>query len=136
MKKMAKALSKLKNLMTELSKLAEKHEIEAALYHSSNLAKIYALLGQRRQSDIMKKLLKRDVSVKESWEEIVLYLDREVRLKEQMILVNNANNALRSEGTQSQGNDRRSSSNSNVNSYQSETRRDPLKCAICDKNGP
>ena len=53
--KLVKAISKLKNLMTQLRVLAEKHEIEASLYHSSNLARIYLLLGKKRQSDILKE---------------------------------------------------------------------------------
>lgn len=124
--KVIKALSKLKNLMTELSDLAWRHDVEAALYHSSNLAKIYSLLGSKRQSDIVKRLLDRDASEKESWDEIISYIDREIKLKEKIILINKC------QTTRTEGNER-SRSNLSQSSYQTDTRRDPLKCAICDK---
>ena len=124
--KVIKALSKLMNLMTELSELAWRHDVEAALYHSSNLAKIYSLLGSKRQSEIVKKLLDKDASEKESWDEIISYIDREIKLKERILLINKC------QTTRTEGNER-SRSNLSQSSYQTDTRRDPLKCAICDK---
>ena len=100
--KLVKAISKLKNLMTELGVLAEKHSVETSLYHSSNLAKIYFLIGKKRQSGILKKILDREFNEKETWEEIVSYLDKELRLKEHMLMVHTCHSAM-SEGTARRG---------------------------------
>ena len=61
--KRSPTLSKIINLMKELSSLASAHGVESTLYHSSNLAKIYASIG-KRQSDIVKKLLEADANDK------------------------------------------------------------------------
>ena len=121
--RLVKALSKLKNLMTQLGVLAEKHGIEPSLYHSSNLARIYLLIGKKRQSDILKKVLDRDFSEKETWNEIVTYLDKELRLKEHMLLVTPCQN------TQSEGAQRRRADDS----YHVDTSNEARKCVICDK---
>ena len=86
----------IKNVMQELSSLAEKHCIENNLFHVSNLAKIYFLIGKKRQTEIMKILIENNSSEKESWAEIIKYLDNEVRVKEQIILFNR-NNPIKSE---------------------------------------
>lgn len=86
--KLIPVISKLRNLMMELCALAEKHDLEGILYHPSNLAKIYSLIGKKRQSEIMKKLLKKDASDKDAWSDIISYLDEELRLKEHILLFN------------------------------------------------
>ena len=86
--KVSYSMSKIINLMKELSSLASAHGVESTLYHSSNLAKIYALIGKKRQSDIVKKLLEADADDKVHWNEIIRYLDKELRVKEQVNLFN------------------------------------------------
>ena len=49
--KLVQAITKIKNCMMDLSGLAAKHKIEASLFHRSNLAKIYSILGRKRQTD-------------------------------------------------------------------------------------
>ena len=46
--KLVQAITKIKNCMMDLSGLAAKHKIEASLFHHSNLAKIYSILGRKR----------------------------------------------------------------------------------------
>ena len=41
--KLVQAITKVKNCMTELSSLANKHGIEASLFHTSNLSKIFQI---------------------------------------------------------------------------------------------
>ena len=53
--KLVQSLTKIKNRMVELSELSKKHDVENSLYHSSNLAKIFRLIGRDRQTKIMRK---------------------------------------------------------------------------------
>ena len=55
--KINESLVKIKNLMIGLSTLASDHGIEHSLYHTSNLTKIFSLLGKKRQVEITKSLL-------------------------------------------------------------------------------
>ena len=74
-------ITKLKNLMIELNSLAEKHDIQTSLFHSSNLAKNFHVIGKKRQTDVMKKVLDTTglTSDQEIWNYIVLYLDKELK---------------------------------------------------------
>ena len=124
--KVSYSMSKIINLMKELSSLASAHGVESTLYHSSNLAKIYALIGKKRQSDIVKKLLEADADDKVHWNEIIRYLDKELRVKEQVNLFNKS---------QSSGHETSSSnkSSSNMNSYSAVATGTEKKCVLCDK---
>ena len=123
--KIVYSITKVKNLMMELSSLAEKHNIEASLFHSSNLAKIYFLIGRKRQADIIKKMLDVNATEKESWAMIIDYLDRELKVKEQILLFN------KSHPGKSEGYERKKTDDKNVfNSYTTQL---PKKCAICEK---
>ena len=67
-------LTKLINGMKELSDLAEKHKIEENLFHSSNLVKIYDVIGRKRQIKFMERNLGKEMSVKEEWSGIISFL--------------------------------------------------------------
>ena len=86
--KIVQIITKIRNCMMELCSLAKKHGIETRLFHNSNLAKIYFLIGRKRQADIMKKLLDTSPTDQETWNEIIKYLDRELKVKEQILLFN------------------------------------------------
>ena len=105
--------------------LALKHGIEHSLYHSSNIAKIYSVIGRKRQSDILKKVIDRNFSEKETWNEVILYLDKELRLTEQLLMVN-------VQVAKSDGNDRRRADESH-HSQNDPPLDDVRKCTICNK---
>ena len=84
------SLVKIRNLMKELSTLAADHGIDYSLYHSSNLGKIFALLGKKRQVDITKSLLDLNAGEKETWEHIIDSLNKEIRINEKISLFNQA----------------------------------------------
>ena len=65
--------------MKELSTLALEHGVEHSLYHSSNLAKIFGLLGKKRHVEITKNLLDFDAGEKETWKHVLDFLDKEIR---------------------------------------------------------
>ena len=55
--KLVQSITKLKNCLTDLKSMAKIHKIENSLFHTSNLAKIFQLIGRQRQSKITKKSL-------------------------------------------------------------------------------
>ena len=89
--KLIKAITKIKNCMMELSNLARKHDIEASLFHHSNTVKIFRIIGKKRQNDVMIKLIESDYNEKNIWCEIINYLEKEIRIKEQILLYENSN---------------------------------------------
>ena len=79
-------LVKVRNIMKELASLASEHGVEHSLFHSSNLAKIYALLGKKRHIEITKNLLDYNAGEKEIWFHVLDSVDKEIRVNEQIIL--------------------------------------------------
>ena len=64
--KLILAMTRLKNAMTDMTVLAEKHGVEGTLYHPSNLSKVFLLLGNKKQELIMKKSLENEFGDKET----------------------------------------------------------------------
>ena len=82
------AIINTKNLMVELSAMSEKHSVEQNLYHSSNISKVFSMLGRNRQLEFTKEMVD-DSSVKsekDTWKDLIKFLDKEVRVKEKMML--------------------------------------------------
>ena len=134
--KISHSISKIINLMKELGSLASAHGIESTLYHSSNLAKIYAVIGKKRQSDIVKKLLEANANDQVSWNEIIRYLDKELRVREQVHLFNKS----QSSGNGTSSNKDSSNMNSSASALTSaEKTSSPSvvgtekKCVLCGK---
>ena len=117
------SLIKLKNSMGELKSLAVKHGMEHNLFHTSNLAKIMQLLGRKRQLEVTKGFLGSNKSELEKWDAVMKFLDEEIKIKEQCLLldkhVRKEDNPRKRE-TMGEGN------------YPSLTLA-PKSCAICDK---
>ena len=71
----------------DLHNLAKKHKIEENLFHSSNLAKMFHLIGRRGHVEITKRFLDMEnPSDKQKWEEIIKYLDKELKIKQEILL--------------------------------------------------
>ena len=76
----------------ELTYLAKKHNIEGGLFHTSNLAKVYNLIGRRRKTEITKSCIRSgEMAVKYIWENIIQFLDEELKVKERMLLFEKSN---------------------------------------------
>ena len=89
--KINESLVRIRNLMKELSTLATEHGIEHSLYHSSNLAKIFHLLGKPRQTEITKTLLDFNASEEDTWRHVLDSLDKEIRINEKILLFEQGN---------------------------------------------
>ena len=96
--KIVQAITKIKNIMTDLSTLAEKHHIEPNLYHSSNISRILGGFGRKRQTDLTKKFVQNDLSDKDKWAEMIRYLEDELKIKEHLILLDKSNDQQTAKG--------------------------------------
>ena len=130
--KLILAMTRLKNAMTDMTVLAEKHGVEGTLYHPSNLSKVFFLLGNKKQELIMKKSLKNEFGDKETWSEIISYLDKEIKLREHVMLFNN-NHASGKNTPKKGANGGGSVDSTNYVSRNSDGTNSPvpLKCSIC-----
>ncbi len=95
--KIIETLLRIQNLMKELSKLARDHGLEHTLYHPSNLARLYNFLGKKRQLKIVRDLINENATDKESWDHILDSLDKELRVREKISVLNKCNGNTRSE---------------------------------------
>ena len=84
--KLIRAITKVANCMIELSNLVSKHEIEGSLFHYSNTVKIFKIIGRKRQTDIMTKVIESHHDEKKVWQEIMKYLEKEIQIKEKILL--------------------------------------------------
>ena len=121
--KLIQTITKIRNCMSELKTLAETHNIESSLYHSSNLAKFYHLLGDRRHKEVTKKLMREytQPSCEDEWETIMDHLEQEAKVTEVVIL------HKRSTVASPQMTPNNSAHNSHVGSNESRKR-----CKLCD----
>ena len=85
-KNVNEVLIKLSNIMRELSAMAADHGVETSLYHSSNIAKIYRIIGKRRHAELTKNLLDFNESEKDMWQNVLRTVEKEIRVNEQLIL--------------------------------------------------
>ena len=119
--------------MKELSTLAVEHGVEHSLYHSSNLAKIYSLLGKKRHVEITKNLLDFNSNDKAIWKHVLDSLDKEIRVNEQVSLYHTGIPSGRGDrGTDSKGNVNHSDCMGS--SFLTDSS-GPKKCHICGDTG-
>ena len=126
--KLIQSILRLKNLLSELKKLAESHNIQSSLFHTSNIAKVFALLGKKRQLDLTKESLESDIETgnEEKWDNIIRYLEKEIRVREQVLLLDRASGGCDSGKLVKNTRDDKS------NSYSVSL---PVpKCVLCDKS--
>ena len=125
--KLVESITKLRNSMSELKTLAGKHKIEGSLYHSSNLSKIFELIGDKRQKDITRKLLDQNkTSCEDKWDAILTYLEKEARVCMDVALFKKAAPSKEKKPPNTGG-------NSNESHTAEGPARDKKKCIVCQK---
>ena len=104
----ANILAKLLNLMTELSTLATKYDLENKLYVGGGLEKMYSLIGEDRERRFLKKNMLSELSSstsseskdsdilpeKAEWENLKKFLKDEHHLREKYVLLEKSKNVL------------------------------------------
>ena len=61
--------------------------IEQSLFHQSNFIKIYDLIDKSRRLKIMEQNISKDLSIREKWENIIIFLSNDLKLKEEMLML-------------------------------------------------
>ena len=107
--------------------MAKKHRIEQNLFHTSNLAKIYNIIGKKRHVEITKKLLGSNKTDQEKWYEIIKFLDNELKLKEELLLFERS---YSKDNNSSKTKSHEENPLKSYNAYSSENK----KCIICGKS--
>ena len=109
--KLGLALTKIINMMTELTSLAEKYNLEYKLYVGGGLEKILGLLGNERERRFVKWSLDSGASSsgnslsqrgssselcdeKSEWENLKVFLEKERNLRERMTLLQKSKESL------------------------------------------
>ena len=125
-----KSLLKLKNCMTDLKSLATKHDLESHLFHTSNVYKIFCLLGRRRQTELTKLFVASGHSERDKWDEIITYLDNELKVTEQLLLLDKSD-----QKTEDSRNPKSSGSGSKPGSTFHASEPSVTTCHLCGKDG-
>ena len=94
--KLVNALSRILNVMTELSALAEKHKLETKLYVGGGLEKVFRLIGDTRERRFLGKHLDKmsssssadpdELEEKVTWKSLQVFLQKELTLRTNMTL--------------------------------------------------
>ena len=80
------ALSKIINVTKELIQLAETHSIEEYLYYGDGIQRIYSVLGDSRLSRWL-STMDEGISPKQTWDNLVQFLQKELKLQQQKIVI-------------------------------------------------
>ena len=81
--KLMEDLSRIINLMKDITTLAAKRNIENQLYYSDSIQKIYQLLDENRVTKWLMKISDEDLSDEEKWQKIIQFLEKELRVYQQ-----------------------------------------------------
>ena len=85
--RLMEGLSRIINLMKDLTTLAVKHNIENQLYYSGSIHKIYQLLGENRVTKWLMKISDEDLSDEEQWQKLMQFLEKELRVQQQRYFI-------------------------------------------------
>ena len=121
--KLVQSLSKLVNAMTELSKMANKHEIENDLYRGKGISTIISLIGNNFQRKFYSDVKNRNLAKKDIWENLIKFLSTELELEKILAL----DSKTRQDKSEVVVSTRKSYLSKNF-------MEENIKCHICDKD--
>ena len=102
--KLIYAISTFTNILCELILLANKPGIEADLYYGDALSKIYQQLGDRRLTRFLSSISEEEPNEKETWQKILKFLEKEEKLQQQKLIINNSRSDNRDPSSKSSNN--------------------------------
>ena len=76
------------NAMSDLMKLAQKHNIENVLYYGEAINIIYSILGDVRLTKWLTKISEEEFDEKETWIKLIEYLEKELKVQQEKSLIN------------------------------------------------
>lgn len=126
--KLVAGISKLINMLQEVTKLANTHKIEEYLYYGDSLARIYQILGDRRTTRFLSTICENDFTPMETWERLITFLNKERRIQQQKMIATN----FKMDATKKEDIQRSSRSKRPGQSYLSTPESSDPVCSICD----
>ena len=114
--KIAESLSKIIALMKNLMSLCKQHKIEAKLYNSDCIQRLYKLLGDMRTTRWFEFICDREIEGKELWTELINFLEKDLKVQQQKQLISSSD----------------PSKVQRAHPSQYEPSNPQLKCAICN----
>ena len=79
------SLTKITNLMKDLLKMCEKHEIESYLFNGNAIEKIYRTLGDVRVTRWLSKTIDDDLKDENLWLKLIQFIERDVKIQQQKL---------------------------------------------------
>ena len=136
-------LGELINLMHDVATLARTHQIEEYLYYGDGLARIIQLIGDSRTTRFISKTCEEDLTQKKKWDSLVTFLNKERRILEEKLLLNNGKpdapkqdtakrDTLRQEDNRTPGFRRTITSSNMQSSHLSSQQAPSTTCSICN----
>ena len=114
--------------MTELKCLAEKHDIENDLYHGGGIHKVYEVIGFKYRDKFIRQKADKILSKKQVWELLVQFIQNEIKIYEEINLVEETLKYEKPKDDRSKSNDRKGYL-SKEGAYFERVN----KCALCGK---
>ena len=131
--KIGVAVAKVINMMTELSDLASKHNLENKLYIGGGLEKLYIIIGSTRERKFLEKNVDNSFmssssgsDEKQEWNALMQYLKKELAVREKLTLVQKSKSSLMG------STEKKSKEKNSVNVT---TAGSSLLCHICGETG-
>ena len=85
--KLVSSLSSLINILKDVTKLAEDHDIETKLYCGDGLDRIYTLLGDNRLTKWLFHISKKVLTDKQLWNQLIEFLDKDLKVQQQKVTI-------------------------------------------------
>jgi len=130
-------LSKLINSIRDLVRIATDHKIENRLYFGDGLQRIYKLMDDRRVERWLSSICDNDLDEDEQWRRLLVFLEKEMRLQQQKVLLHG--NKVEKDRSDTVGDKNPTTKtlrykNSSYPSYNPSLNEEPV-CYICDEKG-
>ena len=135
--KIGSALAHLINVMKDLSLIAADHNIEGQLYEGGGLERVFCLIGDSRHRKFRSENLTATFSKKQEWQKLLVFLDRDLQLREKMTLDHKAAATLGIVQPRKvpKGDDKPHEQSTKAAMIVAAAAKANLKCHICDEVG-
>jgi len=85
--KLVLGLGKLTNVLRDVMTLARQNNIEANLFYSDGLERVYRLLGDSRVTRWLSTTCDEEMTPKDTWKKLISFLDKEQKLQQQKMMI-------------------------------------------------
>ena len=127
--KIAEGLTKIISTIKDLIQLSERHDIEAKLYNSEALDKIYKIIGDGRVTKFLTNIYDENLEGEILWKRLIKFLEKDLNIQQQKIIIN--------ENTKTRDSRPPERTPKPIPIHHSQNRQsipDDLTCHICGKN--